>query len=196
MDDARHFVDGAASEAFSLFMIKLAEAWGTEIGSARILWYARLLDGVPLPMLERVAGELAGELRFFPSAADFLDRLRPRPEDAALLAWLAFERAAASVGAWRSIEVADPAAAEALVQACGGWPQFCSLEEGPATALARSAFLAAYKAARLRTGQGGSPTTLSGLAAAQGRDTGECGRLAGSGVPVRLALLERLTEEG
>ena len=56
-------------------------------------------------------------------------------------------RAVEAFGAYQSIELEDGAAAEALLAVFGSWPSFCEMEEGPALALKRQEFMAAYRQA-------------------------------------------------
>lgn len=155
--------DGHATEEFSKVMMRLANALGAKIEPMRIVSYARLLSDVPLDELMHACGRVAREARggFFPSAGEIRAQVRAPMDEAALLAWAALDRAATEVGAYASVELQDPCAADALVSVFGSWPGYCDVEQGPALALKRQEFLAAYKQA-CRQRRGAGPVRLAG----------------------------------
>jgi hypothetical protein len=144
-----HFApDGGVTKEFADMMVKLAAAWGQTVTEARIIIYARALRDVPIQDVRRACGRAVSESEFFPSAAKLLGYVRPNADDGALIAWAAFEHAASAAGMYASVDVEDGAAALALTVAFGSWAEFCAHEDGPALAIKRQAFLAAYREAR------------------------------------------------
>lgn len=133
---------------------------------------AILLGDIPLDQLVRAYGralrEQAGS--FMPSPADIRRLVEGTPEDAALLAWSSLCRAVQEAGAYASLEVADGAAAGALLAVWGSWASFCDEPEGPGLALRRTEFLAHYR--RLRREGPLGPRRLAGTIEAQGPPDG------------------------
>lgn len=157
-----HIHDGGVDAQFSKAMFNLAETLGTRITETRIRSYASLLADVPYEDLRvafvRAARE--GQTGFFPSIGELLAHIGPTPTDRGLIAWTALCQAAERVGAWASLEIEDGAAADALLTVFGGWPDFCEMADGPALALRRQEFLAAYRNARRSVA---GPRRLTGL---------------------------------
>lgn len=160
--------NGDVAPWFAAVMVETAEAAGIRLTETRIRIYALDLEDLPpdaiVAAFRRVRREGSG---FFPSVAEIRRQVEGTPDDRALLAWTALERAVGLVGAYQSLDVADTAAAEALVTVFGTWPAFCAHEAGPELLVKRQAFLAAYRAARARERDAG-PRRLIGLHEASG----------------------------
>lgn len=161
--------DGTVDETFAKMMFALAQALGAELTVHRIKLYARLLDDIELPDLQRAFAMTAATAKagFLPSPGDIRKHVRPAAEDAALVAWTSLQNAAAHVGAWADLRVDDACAAEALLLVFGSWADFCRLEDGPALTLKRQEFMAAYRAAHV-TRRALGPKVLRGLCSATG----------------------------
>lgn len=149
-----YYVDGAVTPQFARAVIQLAEAWGARLTEDRIRVYAQALGHVEWDPLQRAFGACVAECRTFPTVAEILRFAQPSADDAALLAWAALSRAVEKFGSYMSIEIDDPAAAQAVADVFGSWPNLCSYDDGPGLALKRQEFLAAYRAAR-RSGRSG-----------------------------------------
>jgi hypothetical protein len=173
-----YYRDGAVDPQFAKLMLTLAEALGAKLTESRIRIYARLLGDVPYEQL-RVAFTRAAneeESGFLPTVGKLRRYISPSEDDAVVLAWTALAGAAETVGAWQSIEVEDGAAAEALLAAFGSWQAYCETEHGPALALKRQEFFAAYRQA-VRTGAGRRPwKRLPGASEASGQAHAAGGR--------------------
>jgi len=158
-----HVHDGAVDGRFAELMVTLAESLGVRLTEARIRLYAHLLGDVTIDDLRVAFGRAARERTsgFFPTVGELRSFLGPTVDDGALIAWTALGRAAAEAGAYATIEFEDALAASALVDVFGSWAAFCATEDGPALALKRQEFLAAYRQAR-RVGLVG-PRELPGL---------------------------------
>lgn len=152
--------DGGVTPEFGEFMVALATAWSIKLDEARIRIYAHALSDTPLNDLRRAATQAVRECRYFPTVAELRAFIAPSRDDAALIAWTALGKAAASAGAYASVAIDDGAAAEALEAVFGSWAAFCEMEDGPALGAKRNEFLAAYRAARLRPQV---PRRLAGL---------------------------------
>ena len=164
--------DGYAAPWFGALMVESGEATGTKLTATRIRVYAAdLADLDPLAVVaafRRVRREGSG---FFPSVSEIRRQVEATPDDAALLAWTALERAADEVGAYRALEVWDAAAAVAVEAVFGSWPAFCACERGPELAQRRQQFMVAYREARRRVPERlAEPRRLPGLHAASGRE--------------------------
>jgi hypothetical protein len=64
--------------------------------------------------------------RFMPAPAELRDLVYMKPEDRAVKAWLAFEKAVKTHGYIRSVSFDDPVI-NAAVKALGGWEHCCSM---------------------------------------------------------------------
>jgi hypothetical protein len=152
--------DVVVDERFAALMVALAEAFGGRLTEQRIRLYAQALGDLPLAQVELAVQRGIRESRYFPSVAELRAFVQPTGDEAALLAWSGFQRAAADVGAWASLVVEDPCAAEALEAVFGSWPEYCSLE-GPAVGARRQEFVAAYRASQRKVRPAAS-VTLTG----------------------------------
>lgn len=150
-----HYVDGAATKWFAAAMATLAEALGARVTEAQIRVHAKLLSDVPQEALKLAFNRAANELQdgFFPSVGRIRSFLGPTGDDQALISWSALCRATELVGSYASVDVEDVPAGEALLQVFGSWPAFCATDDGPALAIKRQEFLAAYRDARRRQPQ-------------------------------------------
>jgi hypothetical protein len=150
------------SDEFAQEMVLLAEAYGAKLSEARIrVYYADLYD-IPIDRLRSAMRAARQSCKFFPTIADIRLHAVPSVDDAALLAWAAFERAALSIGAWSSVLVEDVAAANALADVFGSWSAYCAEADQIAMASKRQQFLAAYRNHR-RIQVSAEPVLLSGL---------------------------------
>lgn len=138
---------GDVEPEFARMVGGLAEAFGQTVTAMRIKLYAKALEDLPLADVRAACARALRECRFFPSAAELRGHVEPSVDDAALLAWVGFQRAAGRLGSYNSVAVDDGAAASALVSVFGGWPEYCALTD-VAVAAQRQAFMAAYRAAR------------------------------------------------
>ncbi len=156
-----YYRDGATEPVFAKACLTLAEAIGAKITEEQIRLHAQLMEGVPFEQLQHAFRRAALELPrgFYPTPGQLLAYARPTADDSALLAWAVLNQTASAAGAWTDVELEDPAAAEAVLVAFGSWPAFCQTEEGPALALKRQEFLAAYRNA-LRTPKPSQGVTL------------------------------------
>jgi hypothetical protein len=137
--------DGAVDADFAVNLGNLATSLGAPIDDERIRMYAIQLDRYSPEDLVRMFAVAADTCRggFLPSIGELTGA-----EDAALIAWAGLDKAAREVGAWSGLDVLDGAAAAALTLVFGSWPAFCEMDDGPALAIKRTEFLAAYRAAR------------------------------------------------
>lgn len=176
--------DGAVTADFCKMLLQVAAAYPTtgKLSEPTIRMYARGLEEFPVDVIMGAWGRAyrAGELsNFFPSLPEMLSLIVPSSDDAALLAWVSLRRAAEDVGCYASLEVEDPAAAEAVQAVFGGWPGYCELDEGPALGARRSEFLAAYREAKRRLPPGAPPCRLAGLCEASDKYRGGPGVVIG-----------------
>lgn len=163
--DSRYYRNGAVTEEFHRLMETLAEALGCRVTEAQVRAHAQLFADVEIDDLMMMFRRAAREIEFgggYPTPGLLRTFLRPRLDDAALLAWSTLSQAAERVGAWQNLYVDDPALAAAVDAVFGSWPEFCALADGPQLTLKRQEFIAAYKTAR-RFGEALPPRVLIGL---------------------------------
>ena len=69
-------------------------------------------------------------LRWFPKPQDFIDELKGKENDRAIIAWLKVDKAVKSQGPYVSVRFDDPVI-HGTIEAMGGWPQFqdCSIND-------------------------------------------------------------------
>jgi hypothetical protein len=190
-----HVADGAVTATFAKFMVQLAAHYPTtgKLSEATIRTYALALDGHTVDEIRSAVGRALGDgtlSNFFPSLPERMRLLRPSTDDAALIAWALFRRAAEDVGSYASLEVEDAAAGEALRLVFGSWPAYCAQEEGPALGARRQEFLAAYREAKRRLPPAPLPLRLQGLCESTGEYRGGpatvVGRLTAAGAVLTL----------
>lgn len=150
-----HFKPGTThvTDEFGALVGSMAETYGAAIPAKRIKLYARLLDDISIDDLKDAAVRVMKEGRGFgfPTVSEWRSAALPSADDAALLAWAGLTKAAGAVGAYRTLLLEDPVAADAVEQVFGGWPQFCAeCGDGPGWGHRRQEFLAAYRQARRR----------------------------------------------
>ena len=154
---------------FAKLMVALAEAFpSVRLREGTIRVYANQLSDIPIRAVADAMSAAIRESEYFPSVAFIRKFVAPGTDDAAVLAWTALNRAARVVGAYQSLQVEDPCAAEALAQVFGDWPAFCQHDEGPAYGQKRTEFLVAYRQARRQQAARGL-VSLPGLCEAASR---------------------------
>lgn len=154
---------GDVSDWFAVLFAHLSEAFPTvrpREGTVRV--YAAAMKDLTREQITVAMNRAAQEREFWPSIANIRAYATPTADDAGLIAWNGFERAAASIGGYASLIVDDRAAAVALLMTFGSWPQFCQTETGPVLSLKRQEFLAHYRAARLTVGTNPEPRRIAG----------------------------------
>jgi hypothetical protein len=185
-----HVVDGNVTPEFTKLLVQIAEGYPTtgNLTEGTIRIYAWALGDYTVEQVRDACLRLFRDgSGFFPSTVEILRALGATSvDDAGLLAWAQFRQAAAEVGAYASLEVEDPAAAQALVDVFGSWHAYCEHEEGPALTQRRKEFIAAYRVARARlVHSGGKVPRLFGLL--------ESG---GGYVPTTRSIVGRITAAG
>jgi hypothetical protein len=151
------------SKEFAAVMLALAETFRVSVSEQRYKLYAEALSDLSQADIERAAARAMRECRWFPTPKELREFIEPSIDDAALIAWTGFQRAASDVGAWSSLTVEDPIAALTLNAVFGDWPSYCSLE-GAAVGARKAEFLATYRNLRRLDHRLHDSVTLSGLA--------------------------------
>lgn len=165
------------SDAFAAQIVTLAEAYGKKLNEPLVRFYYGCLSDIDPDALSRAMVRAAQECKYFPTVAEIRQFAGPSTDDAALLAWAGFQRAASSVGAWSPLVCEDGPAGDALVATFGGWAAYCEADSITVTAK-RNEFVAAYRQAR-RDGRRSYTTVLPGLCSPDGTTWG--GRLGRDG---------------
>lgn len=182
--------NGNVDARFARLLVVLAEGWSQTLNEHQIKLYAEGLSDIPYEQLQRAARAALRECRFFPKVAELRQFAVPATDDAALLAWAGFQRAASAVGSWSTLVVEDGYAGHAMRAVFGSWPAYCETDD-IGVASRRQEFLAAYREARRIPGEG-RPTVMNGRTELSGKDRAWAGRLTASGtvqqIPLRTAL--------
>jgi hypothetical protein len=188
----------AVSEEFGAAMVALAEAYGAALSRERILIYGDALGDLTIDQVRHAMRRAVRECKFFPSASELRAFAVGAPDDEALVQWTGLCQAAEAVGAYQDLHVDDRATAEALRAVFGSWGQFCEqCADGPALALRRQEFLAAYRQARRAQPLAPravnlGPERLAGLLGGGQAPHGWSGHLLASGTVQRLEEAARL----
>lgn len=192
MADFRYYRDGAADEWFARLMLGLAATLDVKISEERIRTWAKLLSDVDREPLAAAFARAANERTstFYPTIGEIRRFVAPSEDEAALLAWSRFARAAEDVGRYMDVLVDDACAADALLTVFGSWPAYCDVDEGPGLGARKAEFVAAYRQARrdyrIATP---SPVRLDGLCSLAGESSADgrtwVGRITADGVETR-----------
>ena len=134
-------------EQFANIMTGLCEAYGHKPSARRIAIYRRALSDLSYDQLRDACVRVVRESTFFPAVADIRKYVEPATDEAGLIGWSALQRAAESVGAYKSLLVEDESLGQAVVAVFGSWPAFCQ-QTDIELATKRHEFAAAYKQAR------------------------------------------------
>ena len=114
-------------EPFRKMIALTAEQYGKPMSPDLIRFY---FDGLSHLPIETVRAALSKHIRntdtgqFMPRIADVIRACEGRTEDAAYAALILVQGAFSSVGAWSSIQFAEPII-NAVLRDMGGWPQIC-----------------------------------------------------------------------
>ena len=119
------------------------------------------LQDLPMDVVERALAAAIRSCRFMPAVLEIRELAGvPSDQDAALIAWMTFERAVEQVGGYASVDFEDKAI-NATVRSLGGWERLCGLPPEEFDKWLRKDFLVAYTSVR-RTG------VMEGMGAALG----------------------------
>lgn len=183
----------AVSEEFGQAMVALAELYGAQLSEEKIRLYADLLADLSFEQIKDAMRRSAQQSRFFPTVAELRAQVVDTQDDKALTQWSGLCRAAEDVGGYQDLYVDDRATATALRAVFGSWGAFCEqCVDGPALAMKRQEFLAAYRQAKraeplVRRAIQLEPERLGGLLGGE-HQSGCTGHLSALGVVVPLAL--------
>lgn len=141
--------DGSAAGWFCELMKDLAASYPNFRANERqTRVYATALQDLAPEQVRNAMGRAIMESKFFPSVAELRQYVDSSPDDRAQRAWLLLRRAVEEVGAWRSLLIDDPYAAEALRRVSGSWHAFCEVPDGPDVHVLRQGFLSSYRDAQ------------------------------------------------
>ncbi len=152
-------------ENFARMLALTGEQYGKTLSPDLIEFYFEGLSHLPI---ETVRAALNKHIRntdtgqFMPKIADVIRACEGRTEDVAYGALVELQRAFSSVGAWRSVEFADPIIG-AVVRDMGGWPELCGRDAEEWTQFGSKDFLKRYRIYKER-GTVSAPSYLPGLA--------------------------------
>lgn len=112
---------------FATIVQAIAAAFRQEPTEAMTHGYWLALDDLELPAVRRAAKRALRECKFMPTASELRELAGDmRPDDRAVLAWDAFERAVVSQGGYRSVDF-DDRLINATVRSLGGWQRCCEM---------------------------------------------------------------------
>jgi len=145
MDKTSHFDD------FAILIAGIAATFRQEPTEPLLEAYWLGLQDLPFRAVKAAASRALRQCRFLPSVAELRELAgEAKPEDRALLAWEAFERAVETHGGYASVAFDDPAIT-ATCRSLGGWERCCSTPTEEFDKWLRKDFLTTY-AAICRTG--------------------------------------------
>lgn len=158
-----------SSEAFALGCVaRLAQSKNANVSPEVLQVYAELLAEYPQEAVANACRDLTQDESYgFPQCGAIITRIKKAlygdVKGNALKAWAEVLKAARRAGAYRGVEFADPAMAEALRIAVGSWSGLCSLDtESFQYSTARKTFLEIYEREAVKP-RGGEPVYLPGL---------------------------------
>lgn len=140
----------------------MAENFNRSLSDAAIKMFVASLKDVPASDVERAATQAVSTCEFMPVPAKIRELAGvggTKVEDRAILAWMAVERAVASLGAYRSVDF-DDKIINAAIRAQGGWAALCARSGEDFDIWAKKDFLASYA---ILVRSGASPEMLAPL---------------------------------
>lgn len=137
-------MNNADKKAFAEAMAMLAITFGVEADKALYAAYWMALEDIDIEQVQAGIAKTMRSCRFMPKPVEIREASLGSTDTAALLAWDAVAKAAASVGGYTSVQFEDPVATAAVRQ-LGGWAEICSKNTAEFHKWTRQEFLRAYK---------------------------------------------------
>lgn len=123
----------------------LAAVYGKPMSEAWYGGYCIGLRGLTPDQVERAVALAMERNKFMPTPAELRELAgEMKSGDRAIHAWIAFERAVASVGAYRSVDFDDPTL-NATIRSLGGWVACCDMPATEFDTFLRQRFLKSYE---------------------------------------------------
>jgi len=123
----------------------LAEAFGRKPSTATFAAYELGLEGIGI---DAITGAVATSLRtskYMPTPAELRELSGElKGTDRAVKAWLAFEKAVARIGGYKTVSFDDPVI-NATVRSVGGWQHCCTMTCNEFDTFLRKKFIDAYE---------------------------------------------------
>lgn len=117
----------ADRERFLIVVNAAAALWRIEATKPLLHGYWLGLRSLAIEQVERAFAFAMERCKFMPTPAELRGLVGDsKPDDRAVKAWMAFERAVVAHGAYVSVQFDDPITT-ATVRALGGWQRCCSL---------------------------------------------------------------------
>jgi hypothetical protein len=124
----------------------MGEGYRQTVTAATIAAYELGLGDLPIVAIEQAVKRALRTSKFMPTPAELRELAgEAKPEDRAVLAWSAFERAVLQHGGYASV-CFDDAVINATVRSLGGWQRCCGLPPEEFDKWLRKDFLQAYSA--------------------------------------------------
>lgn len=111
---------------FKEFMAMLCELHDKSMSSVLADLYWKVLEPFPDDICEQALREVTAASRFFPKPVDLIEAINGKREHESTRAWLQAYNTLCRIGNYPSVKFKDEAI-HSVVQAMGGWPQFCSM---------------------------------------------------------------------
>jgi hypothetical protein len=140
---------------FALCLNAAAATFRVEVTKPLAHGYWLGLSALPIEVVERAFAIAMERCRFMPTPAELRELVcepEAKPDDRAVKAWMAFERAVVDHGGYASVQFDDPITT-ATIRALGGWQRCCGLPPEEFDTWLRKDFMKTY-AALCRTGVG------------------------------------------
>jgi hypothetical protein len=112
---------------FKEYMTVLGELFDKSISELLMFTYWKILEPFDDDSCKKAFEAVTATAKFFPKPADFLEILSGRREEQAARAWIEVVTAVRRIGNYQSVKFSNPMI-HSVVQAMGGWPEFCMMK--------------------------------------------------------------------
>ncbi|MFZ9311443.1 MAG: hypothetical protein ACO24O_08085 [Arenimonas sp.] len=162
---------------FTLRLTGLAEVFDKPITPALIQVYFSALSDLDADAVYGALSASAARLKWFPKPVEIRELIEGTSADRGQIAWETLTAAIKRFGAYTSVQFAEPALADAILETFGGWIEACTKlppTEDPMHASFRKRFEVAYELARKKSTH--RTQYLVGIAEAGNRNSGAISR--------------------
>lgn len=122
----------------------LAEAFGRQATDVTFRAYIAGLEGLSVEQIETGVNRALRTCKFMPAPAELRELSGElKGQDRAVKAWLAFEKAVATIGGYKTVSF-DDVVINAVVRSVGGWQHCCTMSPTEFDTFLRKKFIDAY----------------------------------------------------
>lgn len=122
----------------------MAEAFGRQATDVTFRAYIAGLEGLTVEQIESGVNRALKSCKFMPAPAELRELAGElKGQDRAVKAWLAFEKAVARIGGYKTVSF-DDVVINATVRSIGGWQHCCTMSAHEFDTFLRKKFIDAY----------------------------------------------------